>query len=265
MSCYVKKHGELVPKDIRDTISLRYHTITKAVNKEFWNFTNDTLHSLYVGSYGRGTAIDSSDVDMLVILPEDVYKQYDALKGNGQSRLLQAVKEAIQKSYPNSKIGADGQVVKIDFSDGIKFEVIPVFESGTKGFIYPDTNSGGNWKSTNPKAEQKCMNDKNRSSGGLLKDTCRHIRRIHVEKYSSYHLSGIVIDSFVYHAIQNWKYIGAGEEGAAAGSYERALLDYFNQCRYSVLRAPGSEMNVDIADYWCLEKILKFMVGLNES
>lgn len=60
----VQKHGEVVPKEIRDQVSARYHRITKAVNSEFWGSTSDTLHSLYVGSYGRGTAIDASDVDI---------------------------------------------------------------------------------------------------------------------------------------------------------------------------------------------------------
>lgn len=266
MSCCVKKHGELVSQDIRDIISKRYHTITKAINKEFWNSMNDTEHSLYVGSYGRGTAIDSSDVDMLAILPEDVYERHDVLEGNGQSRLLQAVKGAIQNSYPNSKISADGQVVKIDFCDRIKFEVVPAFEkydylTRKKYFKYPDTNNGGNWKSTDPKAEQSAMNEKNSLSNGLLKDTCRHIRRIHNEKYSSYHLSGILIDSFVYFAMQSWRWTSPGENGSAAvGTYENALLLYFNQHRYSTLLAPGSCAIVDTDDYDCLERILKYMV-----
>ena len=263
----VQKHGEIVPKEIRDAVSARYHRITRAVNSEFWNSQSDTLHSLYVGSYGRGTAIDTSDVDMLVILPQNVYEQHDSLKGNGQSRLLQAVKGAIQSAYPRSNIRADGQVVVIDFADGIKFEVVPAFEKEyvypyyKKEFIYPDTNNGGNWKSTNPKSEQDAMNEKNGTSNGLLKDTCRHIRRIHNEKFSSYNLSGILIDSFVYHAIQGWEWTPPGGEGSSPGTYEGVLYDYFNNHRWSTLYAPGSGMIVDTDDYTCLEKILKYMAG----
>lgn len=263
----VQKHGEVVPKEIRDQVSARYHRITKAVNSEFWYSTSDTLHSLYVGSYGRGTAIDTSDVDMLVILPQSVYEQHNRLKGNSQSVLLQTLKRAILSSFPRSNIRADGQVVVIDFADGIKFEVVPAFEKVSyypyykKEFIYPDTNNGGNWKSTNPKAEQEAMNEKNNSSNGLLKDTCRHIRRIHNDKFSSYHLSGILIDSFVYHAIQNWQWTSPGEVGSSAGTYEEKLYEYYNANRLSELYAPGSGMVVDKADYTCLEKILKYMAG----
>lgn len=263
----VQKHGEIVPKEIIDEISKRYHRITRAVNSEFWKSTSDELHSLYVGSYGRGTAIDTSDVDMLVILPQNVYEQHDKLKGNGQSRLLQAVKEAIQLSYPRSNIRADGQVVVIDFTDNIRFEVVPAFEREHVGlyskneFIYPDTNNGGNWKSTNPKSEQYAMKEKNKSSNGLLIDTCRHVRKIHSEEFRSYHLSGILVDSFLYYAIQDWRWTPPGGEGRPAGDYEKSLYDYFNANRRGMLYAPGSRMKVDTDDYFCLEKILKYMAG----
>lgn len=119
MSSPVLKRGEIISQDIRDTISKRYRTATRAINKEFWNSQSDTQHSLYVGSYGRGTAIDTSDLDILVELPQRNFNQYDSIKGNGQSRLLQAVRNAILVSYPRSDVRADGQVVKISFNDGM--------------------------------------------------------------------------------------------------------------------------------------------------
>lgn len=205
MSNRVEKHGEKIGQDTRNLISLRYHTVTKAVNKEFWNSISDTLHSLYVGSYGRNTAINTSDVDILVELPSNLFDHYNNLSGNGQSRLLQAVRNAILNVYPRSDVRADGQVIKISFSDGMRFEIVPTFKSIYGGYKYPNTNCGGKWESTNPKAEQEAMAEKNRSSNGLLYDTCRHIRYIRDNYFSSYHLSGIVIDSFVYEAIGNWR------------------------------------------------------------
>lgn len=95
MSDHISKCGEIIPMSTRSSISTRYHSITRAVNREFWNSSSDTLHSLYVGSYGRGTAVDTSDIDVLVELPKAEYDRYDYYNGNGQSRLLQAVKNAI--------------------------------------------------------------------------------------------------------------------------------------------------------------------------
>ena len=212
MSYLVKRHSGIIPLETRDIISNRYKTVTKVINKEFWDSSSDTQNSIYVGSYGRRTAINTSDLDILVVLPESEYNHFDALKGNGQSRLLQAVKNTIMNSYPRSDIRADGQVVKIAFSDGMKFEILPAFKNidwfgnwdGT--YKYPDSNMGGNWCSTNPKAEQEAMQKKNYESDGLLVDTCRHLRYVRDNFYSSYHLSGIVIDSFVYAAIGNWQW-----------------------------------------------------------
>lgn len=265
MSYHVLKHGEIIPKDTRITVSTRYKNITKAINREFWNSTSESAHSFYVGSYGRGTAIDTSDVDILVELPEDEYNRHSVYKGNGQSRLLQAVRESILDTYPRSDVRADGQVVKILFSDGIKFEILPAFSGidwyNNVAYKYPDTNMGGNWRSTNPKAEQEAMSTKNKSSNGLLYDTCKHMRFIRDNYFKSYHLSGIVIDSFVYAAIGDWRWTPPEESSSAAeaGEYEKMLYDYFfNNLRFSItINAPGSNDNVVInSSKECLGKVL---------
>jgi predicted nucleotidyltransferase len=128
MSLPVLKHGEIIAQDARSTISTRYHTVTQAINREFWNSQSETQNSLYVASYGRGTAIDTSDLDILVELPQSEYTRYDYAKGNGQSRLLQAVRSSIMTAYPRSDVRADGQVVKVNFSDGMRFEILPAFK-----------------------------------------------------------------------------------------------------------------------------------------
>lgn len=189
----------------------------------------------------------------------------------GQSRLLQAARCAIQTAYPRSNVRADGQVVKITFSDGIKFEVLPAFRNvnywgqNDSTYTYPETNMGGNWESTNPKAEQDAMKAKNNSSNGLLFDTCKHLRRVRDDHFSSYHLSGIVIDSFVYVAIQNWQWTRNGDTSSAAhGDYERVLTDYLSQHSSNwlslTLAAPGSNQTVDTASsIECLKKVVSYV------
>ncbi len=69
------------------TISQRYKAITKRLNTDFWETDSYTSHSLYVGSYGRNTAIHgTSDVDMIFQLPYSVYKQYDDYSSNASRR-----------------------------------------------------------------------------------------------------------------------------------------------------------------------------------
>ena len=173
----------------RSLISQRYHKIVKAINQEFWNRNSDQLHSLYVGSYGRGTAVSTSDIDILVELPRLEYYHYDRLKGNGQSRLLHVINNCFLTPYPRSSIHGDVQVVVIQFSDGLKFVILPAFKEtdylGTVSYVYPDSNMGGNWRSTNPKREQEAMRVKNRidQSNGLLFDTCKYLRFIRDEYF----------------------------------------------------------------------------------
>lgn len=270
MSNYVTKHGEIIPSNMRSLISTRYQTITCAVNMEFWNSSSNSAHSLYVGSYGRGTAIDTSDIDILVEVPESTYRRYDTLKGNGQSRLLQAVRNALLSSYPRTDIRADGQVVKVQFSDGMKIEVLPAFRKQSylsimDEYTYPDTNNGGRWLSANPKAEQEALRVKNNMSFGLLYDTCKHIRYIRDNYFSSYHLSGIVIDSFVYNAISGWQWTQDGDSSnTALGTYEESLLQkyytIFPSKYYATIQAPGSNQTINASSsIECLEKVLRFM------
>lgn len=167
MDLGVRKGNHPIDLDTRNSISKRYKTITKAVNGDFWDSDSETAHSRYVGSYGRGTAIDTSDLDVMVALPDDEYDHFTSLSGNGQSRLLQAVKSAISDTYPRTDVKGDGQVVVVNFSDGMKFEILPAFRDYdwfgelNDTYKYPDTHMGGNWLSTNPMAEQESMRSMN--------------------------------------------------------------------------------------------------------
>ena len=265
----VKKNIVGVESGKRELISKRYKRITKAVNSEFLSSNSETAHSLFVGSYGRGTATADSDLDVLLSLPRSEYERYDMYKRNGQSRLLQAVKTAVSETYSTTDVKGDGQVVVVRFSDGMKFELLPAFEhvdcwGSFAGFDYPDTHMGGRWLATDPKAEQEAMKEKNTSSRGLLFDTCKHIRNVHVQSFSSYRLSGIVIDSFVFSAIGDWHW--SDEVGTTpAGTYETQLLDEFNRRSAHgmaplALLSPGSQQPIDTTEsYECLGKVLRQM------
>ncbi|NKC68049.1 SMODS domain-containing nucleotidyltransferase [Vagococcus fluvialis] len=269
MNYFVTRHPNPIPSEKRQTISKRYHVVTQAINREFWNSESNSTHSFYVGSYGRGTAINTSDIDILVELPLSEYEKFNSNFGNGPSRLLQAVRTAIKKVYSRSDIRADGQIIKINFYDGIQFELLPAFKQidflGNSKYIYPDSNMGGSWKSTNPKSEQDAMKLKNskENSNGLLYATCKHLRFIRDTYYKSYKLSGIAIDSFVFTAMGNWRYLEDGAQGTAkSGDYEKLLLDYYNARVISGmsllnLTAPGSGQSVDVDDsFVCLGKVL---------
>lgn len=164
-----------ISTDNIDAITYRYKRITKQINKDFWYSESETAHSLYVGSYGRDTETHTSDIDVIVQLPYDIYVRYNNYYGNGQSALLQAVKASIAKTY-TSYMRADGQVIKIDFTDGINFEIVPAFINDDNSYSFPDTNSGGSWKITNPRPEIAAISSLNNTVNKNLKRLCRMAR-----------------------------------------------------------------------------------------
>lgn len=189
----------------RGSISDRYELITRRFNLEFWNSDSRLNHSLYTGSYGRHTAIGStSDVDMIFWLPVAYYNTYSAYIGNGQSSLLQLFRNALQKTYNTTQIGADGQVVVVSFTDGVTFEILPAFENTNDSFTYPDSNNGGSWKVTNPRPEIAEINRVDKEYNGNLKCLCRMARAW--KKEWSVPISGLLIDTMAYNFIRNYEY-----------------------------------------------------------
>lgn len=194
---------------VRDggTISTRYKAITRRLNKDFWNTTSDTSHSLYVGSYGRNTATQGfSDLDMIFRLPSVMYQRYDAYSGNGQSALLQEVKRSIEKTYSTTSIKADGQVILVHFNDDITFEVVPAFENFDNSYTFPDANDGGRWRKTNPRPEIKAIRDRNGTCNGNLIPLCRMMRAWKSEW--DVPIGGLLVDTLAYQFIDDWKYKG---------------------------------------------------------
>ena len=192
---------------VRDagTISQRYKAITRRLNTDFWDTTSETAHSLYVGSYGRNTAIQGfSDLDMVFELPSSLYTQYHAFAGNGQSALLQAVRTSIRKTYPNSDVGAAGQVVAIPFTDGLTFEVVPVFPNTEGSYTHPDSNAGGSWRVTNPKPEIAAIRDRNTATNSNLVPLCRMMRSWKAVWAAP--MGGLLIDTLAYQFIVDWVY-----------------------------------------------------------
>lgn len=187
------------------TISTRYKNITRRLNSDYWTTTSDTAHSLYVGSYGRNTAIQGiSDLDMIFQLPYSVYEQYNNYSGNGQSVLLNAVKTSIEKTYSTTSIRADGQVILVPFNDGITFEVVPAFINKDDSFTYPDSNNGGRWRTTNPKPEIEAIRARNAVCNGNLILLCRMMRSW--KNKWNVPIGGLLIDTLAYQFMESYTY-----------------------------------------------------------
>ncbi len=221
------------------SISSRYQNITRRLNTDFWSTSSETSHSLYVGSYGRNTAISGfSDLDMMFQLPYAKYEQYSNYSGNGQSALLQEVKRSIEKTYSTTSIKADGQVIVVPFDDGIIFEVVPAFSNKDDSYTFPNANSGGSWKTTNPKPEIKAIRDRNNACNKNLIPLCRMMRSW--KNKWNVPIGGLLIDTLAYQFIENYEY-----KDKSYTYYDYICRDFFkwmadqnNEQEY--WKAPGS-------------------------
>ena len=76
--------------------------IAKKLNNVYYDLSSEKEEHMYiVGSVGRESAIKgSSDLDLIFDLPNETYKKFDNYTGNGQSALLQEVKDHLKKGIP---------------------------------------------------------------------------------------------------------------------------------------------------------------------
>ena len=218
---YEFRRRYLIPISTISSISRRYRSITRRLNIDFYGSSSETAHSLYVGSYGRDTAVRGiSDLDVGFRLPVRFYTQYNGHKGNGQSALLQTVRASLKRTFPNSSLGGDGQVVAIKFKDGITFEILPYFLLKKGTWTYPCSNKGGTWKSCRPRLEIAAIKKRNNSTNKNLKSLCRMTRVW--KDAQSVKISGMLIDTLAYQFIGNWRY-----RKQSYSYYDQMMRDFF--------------------------------------
>ena len=192
-----------ISADKRGTISYRTARITGQLNADYWASTSDTAHRFYGGSYGRNTAIPSvSDVDLMYVLPYAVYERFHAYASGGQSALLQEVKRSVERTYPNSAVIADGQIIGIAFIDGITFEIVPVFLNKDGSYTHACSNNGGSWRVCKPKHEIDEFAGRDSQCNRNLVDVSRMVRAW--RDCNNVPMSGMLIDTLAYQFIANW-------------------------------------------------------------
>lgn len=164
--------------------------------------------SLLVGSYGKNTEIaPPSDVDVLFEMPSQLFNHYDTRLYNGQSKLLQDVKNVLRPSYPLTDIRADGQIVYVPFVS-YKIEVLPAFKRSTGDYFYPDTHNGGTWCVTHPKAEKQNLVDSNKRSNG---NTIRLIKMMKAWKsWCTVPIKSLALELLTVSFLSAWEHYDKG-------------------------------------------------------
>ena len=182
-----------------DDINTSLEGIAKKLNQKYYdNSTTDNY--LMVGSMGRNTSIKGeSDIDVIYELPDEVFERFDDYESNGQSQLLNEIRDVLKEKYPSTDIKGDGQVVVISFTK-YKIELVPGFKQDNNSYKYPDTHDSGSWKITKPIIEiEEANNMINNTS--TYRDICQMIREWKANNGVT--ICGLLIDTLIKDFLDN--------------------------------------------------------------
>lgn len=131
---------------------------------------------MLVGSWGKHTRVrPPRDIDILFELPYSVYERFGTYVGNKQSAILQEVKSVLLKTYSNTDMSGDGQVVAVRFST-FSVEVVPAFKLQNGQYWICDTHDGGSYKTTDPVAEQQQVSTVHSAHNNNLRPIIRMLK-----------------------------------------------------------------------------------------
>ena len=165
----------LTPLQFLDGVTKR-NGVVNCLNRHYHDSVSETDNSFLIGSWGKDTAIrPPRDVDIYFLLPAAVYHRYQAHVWNGQSALLQEVKGVLTKTYPDTDMSGDGQIVLVRFG-GSSVEVVPAFQLQSGGYWICDTNNGGSYKLTEPWAEAAHIDAVDKATNGNLRPLIRMLK-----------------------------------------------------------------------------------------
>lgn len=233
---------ENIKVDNSETISNRYHEITKKLNKTFRDTDSETDNCLRVGSYGRYTGIKGiSDLDMLYIMPSSKWDEYK----NNPDKLLKDVKAALKERYPNTKVKDDRLVVDVFFTD-FKLEVQPVFEEqdgDETNYKFPDTKYDS-YRITKPKQEQAEMTSFRQEHGETHRLLCKMMRSW--KNNVGQAIGGLLIDTLTHRFLSNH----SEYDHAGTSVFDELCRDFFeylkNEPKQDHYQALGSGQDVKV-------------------
>lgn len=217
------------------------------LNWNYYSTSSGSTNSLLVGSWGKSTEIrPPRDIDVMFILPKEVYDRFETRPGNKQSQLLQEVKIVLAKTYPNTDMRGDGQVVVVRFASyGV--EVVPAFELTNGQFWICDTNGGGRYKTADPRAEFESIKTSNDQTAGNTRDLIRMMKRW--QEYCAVPLKSFVIELLVVEFLRTWEH-----RGKTSVYYDWMVRDFFRfltqKWAYSAVYVPGTYETICLGDAW---------------
>jgi hypothetical protein len=178
--------------------------VRACLNSHYFGTTSETANSFLIGSWGKGTQVrPSRDIDILFLLPGNVWQRYQQRDGNKQSQLLQEVKDVLSASYSQTTLRGDGQVISIPFNS-IPVELSPGFRCQDGSIIICDTNNGGRYKISTAEAEERELSESDRLWSGNTRPLAQMLKQWQREQ--NVPMKSFVIERMALHFLNQWSY-----------------------------------------------------------
>lgn len=187
------RDGDIKQAGVRATLNRRYHKLE-----------SETANSMLTGAWGKHLRVrPPRDVDVLFVLPWEVYYRFEARAGNKQSQLLQEVKNVLGAEYTESEMGGDGQVVVVRFAS-MPVEVVPAFELSGGQFWICDTNAGGSYRITDPRAELAELDASDQVNRGVTRELIRMMKQW--QRHCAVPLKSYILERLAIELLRTWPY-----------------------------------------------------------
>lgn len=217
----------LTPNQNEDA-KTKYKGVCKTLHKEYYKSEYDGKTKLLFGSYKTKTntrpLTDMQDVDVIFKITQETFAKFDDYEGNGQSALLQEIKNILKKTYSTTdKVSGWGKVVLVKMTEGThNVEVLPALEKEDGTFTIPNSENGGCWENFDPRKQvsefQISNDDTNNLTAELGRIMKSWVRNTSTMSYSSYELLSDIIN-----------FLGTEfEEGAEYEDYQEVIKNFFD-------------------------------------
>lgn len=178
--------------------------VRSCLNDAYWGSTSSSANSMLVGSWGKRTEVrPPRDIDILFVLPSEVYERFQKRPGNKQSQLLQEVKQVLVDRYSSTAMRGDGQVVVVKFSS-YAVEVVPAFKLTSGQYWICNTNNGGTYKTIDPVAELVGVQSSDNTCNGNTRSLIRMMKCW--QWYCSVPLKSFWVELLAIDFLRGWEY-----------------------------------------------------------
>jgi hypothetical protein len=154
----------------------KFNNVVASLNRRYYDHNSDTLNGIVIGSWGKKTqTAPPRDVDVLFLLPDDVYFRFQQRSVNRQSQLLQEVKDALFVTNSRTIMRADRHVVVVPF-EAVTVEVAVGFRCTDGSSIVCDSKGDGRYVTSTALAEAADLDASDRAWNGNTRPLIRMIK-----------------------------------------------------------------------------------------